>query len=83
MQHMAGSLFVKQILIFTGESKFLGKVSVKENHSYRNLWSTRKINFCRAVYRIRLLFDVLINWRLSVSRTFMVFLTNEYDKGYS
>lgn len=92
-EHTAGSCFVKQ-MIYLHLSKQISRKSLdeREPYSYRNLWSPRKINFCRTVYRIVVLSNVSINLKLSVSTVskkkkkelcfLSVFLVHDYNKGY-
>lgn len=56
--------------IFTWESNFLEKLNKRDPYSYRNIRSTRKINFCRTVYRIVVLSAVLVNLGMSAFQEF-------------
>lgn len=85
-RHMTDSCFVKQ-RIYLHLRKQVPRKSFNEREpaSYRNLWSPRKINFCRTVRRVVVFADVSINWdslEFQELCFLSVFLVHDYYKGY-
>lgn len=85
-QHTTDSCFVKQ-RIYLHLRKQVPRKSFNEREpaSYRNLWSPRKINFCRTVRRVVVFADVSINWdslEFQELCFLSVFLVHDYYKGY-